>query len=138
MEQLSVNYANLYAAFNGQNRPNQSNNRGNGVRFQNNRYRQQGQTAQPNRRNNNIQCYNCGQNGHISRNCPVRSNPQQNRQQRNIRNVQLLDLDEDDFYENEYYDPADSEEDEYEEDYEAEAYLNTRSTPYLSNPVSKN
>src|SRR5579862_1873388 len=99
MEQLSINYANLYSAINNDNR--QGNRRSN-VSFGNNSNRNSfGNNNNRNNRNNqgggrpinpNIRCYNCGQTGHISRNCQGRRNDRQN-----TTNVNYMD------YGEEYY-----------------------------------
>ena len=132
MQQLSINYANLYAAFNGQNKPRRNNPR---VAFNSNNQTQT-YTDGSDRR-----CYNCGKLGHISRNCPTRNNNRRNNNWRNERNVQLCDNDyeADGYYSDEYEEYGD------DNDCEVETYISTRETrsktrgkPYSEGITSKN
>jgi hypothetical protein len=131
MQQLSINYANLYSAMRNNNGGNSR--RRNQVSF-NNSNRGERNNQRRNDRSDGRGCYNCGREGHLARNCPDRFNGQV-RNNNNFR-VNLMDSE----YLEEYYYSSDEEYDN-DECYEAETYLNTRKGPkgpYPANVVSKN
>ena len=136
MKELSLNYANLYSAFRNGNGNNATTNRNNRVAFNNNNRNNNRANFSSNQTNNvsNVQCYNCGTLGHYARNCPAKQRGQRrnNANTNNYRAANLMDYDGD----NDYY--TEDEFDEDEEYLESETFLNTRSGPYPSAPVSKN
>ena len=132
MQQLTVNYANMYSAMRNNNNS-QQNDRGKCVIFGNNNNYENNARNRPenNRINPNIRCFNCGRIGHILRNCPNRRN---NQRRNNTTSINYMDYEEDYYGSNDEYSEYEDEDDTYE----AEMYLNTRTGPYPSNPISKN
>ena len=91
MQQLTVNYANMYSAMRNNGRQNDRVKR---VMFGNNSYGNNNRNRNENNRsiNPNIRCFNCGRTGHISRNCPDKRNTQR---RNNTTNVNYMDYKED-------------------------------------------
>lgn len=126
LEQLSINYANLSTALMAQTQyPKRRN-------FQSNQMkttRIDRVDSYRNSRNRPITCFNCGKEGHISRECRA---PRKKTRFEEPRALNYVEYDEDGYYQE--YDT----EDEEEETYEAYVTTRSRSTPYPSGAVSKN
>ena len=114
MEQLSLNYAQISAALIAQTKPVRRSNFNNRSTQYNTQHNSQSNNQYDNRKP--LQCYGCGQLGHIKRNCPkTRSN---NTVRFNNRQINFCDTD----YE---YESAEEDEEDIEEFDEFETYLTT-------------